>query len=75
METLAGFFRKHPQSTYAGLQESLQQEWTFVKRITPSIGGAFGPVDKALQETFLPELFEEIGEGAPERGVTQLPVK
>ena len=46
-----------------------------MQRVTPVIGDAFGPVEKALQETFLPALFEELGEGAPERGVTRLPVK
>ena len=57
METLAGVSHKHPQSAYAGLQKSLHQEWAFVHRDTPGIGDAFGPVEKALQENFLPELF------------------
>ena len=35
---------KHPQSAYTGLQKSLQQEWAFVKRVTPGVGNAFGPV-------------------------------
>ena len=30
VRTLAGVSRKHPQSAYAGLQKSLQQEWAFV---------------------------------------------
>ena len=42
---------------------------------TPGIGDSFGPEEKALQETLLSDLFEGIGEGAPERGVTRLPVK
>ena len=75
VETLAGVSRKHPQSAYAGLQKSLQQEWEFVQRVTPGIGNAFGPIEKALQETFLPALFDGLGEGAPERGVTRMTVK
>ena len=43
--------------------------------VTPGIGDAFGPVEKALRETFLPALFEVLVEGALERGVTRLPVK
>ena len=44
VDTLAGVSRKHPQSTYAGLQMSLQQAWKFVQRVTLVIGDAFGPV-------------------------------
>ena len=32
---LAGFSREFPQTTYAGLTMSLQQEWKFVRRATP----------------------------------------
>ena len=75
VETLSRVSCKHPQSIYAGLQESLQQEWSFVQRVTPGIGDAFGPVEKVLRETFVPALFEGLGEGVPERGVTCLSVK
>ena len=68
VETLVGVSRKHLQSTYAGLQKSLQQEWEFMQRVTPGIGDVFVPVEKALRKTLLPELFEGLGEGAPERG-------
>ena len=57
VETLAWFSRKHPQSAYAGLRNSIQQEWAFVQRVAPGIGNAFGPVEKVLQETFFPSLF------------------
>ena len=46
-----------------------------MQRVTPGIGDAFGPVEKALRETFVPALFERLGEGAPEQWVTRLTVK
>ena len=75
MKTLSGVSRKHPQSAYAGLQKSLQQEWTFVQRVTPGIGDAFGLVEKVLRETFVQAMFEGLGDGVPERGVTRLTLK
>ena len=75
VDTLAGVSHKHPQSAYAGWQKSLRQEWAFMQRVTLGIGDAFSPVEKALQETFLPALFERLEEVAPERGVTRLSVK
>ena len=75
MEILSGVSRKHLQSTYAGLQKSLQQEWAFVQQVTPGIGDTFGPVETALKEILVPALFKELGNGVPERGVTRLPVK
>ena len=38
MAVLAG---QQPQTAYAGLKKSLQEEWYFVQRITPDIGLAF----------------------------------
>ena len=67
--------RKHPQSAYAGRQKSLQQEWAFVQRVTPGIGNAFGPVEEEIATAFLPELFKGVGDGAPGRAITCLPVK
>ena len=75
VKTLSGVTRKHPQSTYAGLQKSLQQEWTFLQWVTPGIGDDFGLVAQALRETFILALFQGLGEGTPGRGVTRLPVK
>ena len=46
-----------------------------MQRVTPVIGDAFGPVEKALRETFLMAIFEGLGEGALERVVTRLSVK
>ena len=43
--------------------------------VTPGIIDAFGPVEKALRETFVPALFEGMGDSIPERGFTCLQVK
>ena len=75
VQTLAGVAHKHPQSAYAGLQKSLQQEWLFVQRVAPGIGEAFGPEEEEIAMAFLPELFEGVGEVAPGRAITRLPVK
>ena len=75
VKTLAGVARKHPQSAYAGLENSLQQEWAFVQRVTPGISNAFGPAEEEIAKAFLPALFEGAGDGAPGREITRLPVK
>ena len=46
-----------------------------MQQVTPGVGDSFGPVDTALKETFVLELFEGLCEGVPERGITHLPVK
>ena len=75
VRTLAGVACKHPQSAYAVMQKSLQQEWAFVQRVTPGIGDAFVPVEEEIAKAFLPALFEGVGDGAPGRAITRLPVK
>ena len=75
VSVLAGVAHKHLQSAYAGLQKSLQQEWSFVQRVTLGVGGAFGPVEEALQEIFVPALFIGLSEGLPGRENTGLPMK
>ena len=72
---LSGVAHKHPQSPYAGLKKSLQQEWDFVQRVTPEVGDAFVPVEEALKEIFVPVLYQVLWEGVLERGITRLPVK
>ena len=74
VEILSGVSRKHPQSAYAELQKSLQQEWAFVQRVTPGISDTFIPVETSLKETFVPALFEGLGNGVPGRGATRLPL-
>ena len=46
-----------------------------MQRVTPGIGDALGPEEEALRETFLPALFQGLGEGTTGRGVNRLPVK
>ena len=46
-----------------------------MQQVTLGIGYYFIPVEEALRETFLPNLFQGLGEGSPGRGVTRLPVK
>ena len=55
---MTGVTRPHPQTSYSGLQKSLQQEWAFVQRVTPDTGIAFQVVEDALQDIFLLDLFQ-----------------
>ena len=75
MSVLAGVAHKHPQSSYAGLKKSFQQEWAFVQRVTPGVGEAFGPVEESLREIFVPALFRGLSAGLPTRKNTRLLVK
>ena len=75
VKILLGVARKHPQSAYAGLQKSLQQEWAFVQQVTPDIGDSFVPVEQGLRDAFITALLQVLGEGTPGRGFTHLDVK
>ena len=46
-----------------------------MQRVTPGVGEAFGPVEEALREIFVPALFRGLSEGLPKRENTRLPVK
>ena len=46
-----------------------------MQRVTPGVGAAFGPVEEALREGFVPALFRGLTEGLPTRENTCLPVK
>jgi hypothetical protein len=65
-----------PQTAYAGIQNSLQQEWQFVERVIDEIGEAFSEVKAALTDDFLPLLFGEMMPiDSHWQKVTTLPVK
>ena len=46
-----------------------------MQQVTLGIGNTFSPEEKALRDTFVTELFKELGDGVPERRVTRLSVK
>ena len=50
-------FLQAPSVLISGLHKSLQQEWAFVQRVTQGISDAFGLVETALKQTFVPEFF------------------
>ena len=60
VRTLSGVARNRQYTAYDVLHKSLQQEWTFVQQVTPDIGDAFGLVEEALWDSFLPDLFQGI---------------
>ena len=45
-----------PQSAYAAMQRSLQQEWQFVLRVVPDIAELFTPLETALHDDFFAKL-------------------
>ena len=46
-----------------------------MKQFTTNIGDDFGPVEEAIRDSFLPSLFQGVGEGSPGQGLTQISVK
>ena len=46
-----------------------------MQRVTPGVGEAFGLVEEALREIFVPALFRGLSEGLPKRENTRLLVK
>ena len=51
---LAKVARKYPQSAYAGYTFCLQNEWTYLARVTPDCASLFGPLERAIREELLP---------------------
>ena len=72
---MAGLTRKYPQAAYAGPHKYLKQEWAFIQRATQVLAEDFRPVEKTLQEEFLPVLFLGAAEHMPDRTITGFPVK
>jgi hypothetical protein len=74
IETLAKVARRYPQTAYAGLTKSLQQEWQYLQRVVPACGAAFEPVEAAIRTVFLPALLQGT-EGETQRELTSLSVR
>ena len=47
---------KEPQAALVGLTRSLQCEWNFVQRVVKDTSQLFAPLEKMLEENFLPSL-------------------
>jgi hypothetical protein len=56
LPTVAG---PYPQSAYAGMQNYVQEEWTFVQRVVWDVGNKFGAIGEAMHRSFLPFLLKE----------------
>jgi hypothetical protein len=56
--SLAKVAKRYPQTAYAGLTKSLQQEWQYLQRAVPNCRPAFEPVEEAIRMAFLPALLE-----------------
>jgi hypothetical protein len=71
---LAKVAKRHPQTAYAGLTKSLQQEWQYLQRVVPDCGAAFEPVEEAIRTVFLPALLQAT-EAECQRELTTLSVR
>jgi hypothetical protein len=54
---MAKVAERYPQTAYAGMQKSLQQEWQFLQRVTDGLGEEFDDIEQAMNDKFLPALF------------------
>jgi hypothetical protein len=64
----------NPQTAYAGLTKSLQQEWQYLRRVVLNCGPAFEPVEEAIRTVFLPALLEAT-EAECQRELTTISVR
>ena len=73
---LAQAAHKYPQTTYAAMQKSLQQEWQYVQRVVKNTSNSFTPVEEALHQVFLAALFgDSLSADDSMRRLMALPVK
>jgi hypothetical protein len=66
----------YPQPAYAGMQNVLQSEWTFVQRVIQGISEKFSGIRDAMHTAFLPSLLrEKISNDGPVWRLVCLPMK
>ena len=76
VQELAYVASSYPQTAYAGLQKSLQQEWQYIQRVSEDIAEYFAPIEESICKTFLPALFGESHlDDNYRRPLSTLPVK
>ena len=56
VKSLGKIVRRFPQTDYAGLVKSLQNEWNYLQRVTSGNGNLYEPIKKAIRDNFLPAL-------------------
>ena len=75
MKTLGRIATRFPQTAYAGLVKALQNEWTYLQRVTTGNGSLYEPIEKAITEEFLPALLGQANIGGNMRNQIALAVK
>ena len=66
---------KEPQAALVGLTISLQCDWNFVQRVVKNTSQLFAPLEKMLEENFLPSLQVTSSVTHSDRVLYSLPVK
>ena len=56
LDEMSKVAEKEPQAVLVGLTRSLQCEWNFVQRVVKDTSQLFAPLEKMLEENFLPSL-------------------
>jgi hypothetical protein len=74
VKSLAQVTRRYPQTAYAGLAMSLQQEWQYLQRVVTGCGTAFQPIEDALWDVFIPALLQGVP-AETQRKLTSLAVR
>ena len=71
---LGNIAKRFPQTAYAGLVKALQNEWTYLQRVTTGHGSLYEPIKKAIREYFLPTLLDQTNIGEKMRNYIVLAV-
>ena len=75
MKALGGIATRFPQTAYAGLVKALQNEWTYLQRVTTGSGSLYAPIENEITKDFLPALLGQATIGQTMRNQTALAVK